>query len=93
MQNLGKNYPKVIYDIAIFEFGKHLAKTKEKRGMFAYLPPSQILEGAKCKMVITTVFSGSNYPKFIYGMPPKENKFKIQFEFEFKFKIEILNRR
>ena len=42
---LGKNYPKVIYDIATFEFGNYLAKTKEKRGLFAYLPPSQNLRG------------------------------------------------
>ena len=39
---LGKNYPKVIYGIAIFEFCKALAKSKEMKGLFANLPPFQI---------------------------------------------------
>ena len=72
MQNLGINYPKVIYGMAIFEFGKHFDKTKEKEGLNCIFATIIIFEGAKCKITITMMISGSSYPKNIYGMLQKE---------------------
>src|SRR4051812_43785063 len=44
-------------------------------------------------MVITTVFSVSNYPKIIYGMPKIEMQVQKQFEFEIKFKFDFKQKR
>ena len=71
MQLLGRNYPKNIYGMAIFEFGQNLIKTKEKEGLNCKITTPQLLEGAKCKIDLTMLISGSNYPKNIYGMPPR----------------------
>src|SRR3954467_5331025 len=40
MQFLGRNYPKNIYGMAIFEFGKLLTKQRFEGGLFAKLPYS-----------------------------------------------------
>ena len=69
---LGKNYPKVIYDTAIYEFGKHLAKKQIKEGPISIFAITPIFEGAKYKITITMMISGSSYPKNIYGMPQLE---------------------
>ena len=89
MQFLGRNYPKVIYGMGIFEFGKHLTKTKKKEGLNCIFATITKFEGAKCKITITMMISGSSYPKNIYGMPLDELEVQIKFEFEFKFKFEL----
>ena len=71
MQFPGRNYPKNIYGMAIFEFGQNLIKTKEKEGLNCKFTTPQLLEGAKCKINHTMLISGSSYPKNIYGMPPR----------------------
>ena len=68
MQFLGRNYPKIIYGMAIFEFGKTLTKTKEMEGLIAKWPHSNYLEGQNAKRDLTIMISGSSYPKNIYGM-------------------------
>ena len=54
---------------------------------------TSIVEGAKCKINLTIMFSSSSYPKNIYNMPLVEKGVEIQFEFEFKFKFELNQKR
>ena len=89
MQFLGRNYPKVIYGMAIFEFGMHLTKTKKKEGLNCIFATITKFEGAKCKITITMMISGSSYPKNIYGMPLDELEVQNRFEFEIKFKFGL----
>ena len=55
---LGKNYPKVLYGIAIFEFGIALGNFKRNEGPICKITTIQKLEGAKFKIDITIVISG-----------------------------------
>ena len=51
---------------ATFEFWEALCKNKRNEGPICKFTTTPNLEGAKCKMDITIVISGPNYPKFIY---------------------------
>ena len=92
MQFLAQKYPNSIYGMGKFEFEPNLIKQELNRGLIAKLAKLHLIKGPIAKMVITTVFSSSKYPKIIYGMPLFEKLTKIRFEFEFKFKFD-LNRK
>ena len=91
MPILGRNYPKLIYGNAIFKFGNYLAKTKEMRGLFAYLPPSQILRGQNAKSSSPLCSVGQATPRsymgsHVWGRGHLKFKFRLNFEFEKEMK-------
>src|ERR1041384_7199833 len=63
MQLLGRNYPKIVYGMAILEFGQKLTKTKEMKGLNCIFTPITKFERAKYKNTITMMISSSSYPK------------------------------
>ena len=87
MQFLGRNYPKVIYGMAIFEFGSIWQKQGKEQGLICKIATLQKSEGQKCKKDLTMMISSSSYPKNIYGMPLFAKGVENPIEFEFKFKL------
>ena len=77
MQLLGRNYTKIIYGMAIFEFGTHLTKTKEMEGLFAKLPYSNYLEGQSAKSPSPWWSVSQDTPKTYMGCPWMNWKFKL----------------
>src|SRR4051812_7608014 len=58
-------------------------------GLNANLTNPHFIKWSKAFMNITTVFSSSFYPKFIYGVPLLEKLCKNRLKLEFKFKFEL----
>ena len=72
---------------AIFEFWKAPCNLKRNEGLLCKITTTPNLEGAKCKMDITTVISGPSYLKFIYWITCLlQRAFEIQIQKEFEFK-------
>src|SRR4051812_13804911 len=57
MPLLVKNYPRIIYGMAIFEFGQNLIKTMKREGAKLQNYHPQLLEGPKCKTGLTMLIS------------------------------------
>src|SRR4051812_2157878 len=77
---LGKNYPETIYGTSNLNLEQSSRKTGMNRGLVANLTILHLIKGSNANMHITIEFSGSNYPKIIYGPPCFENLKKKKFE-------------